>query len=191
MRVVAVNGSARRDGNTAILINLVCEELHAAGIETELIQLGGQPLHGCTACYKCFERHDGRCSISSDRFNEILAKLVAADGMILGSPVYVSDVTPELKALIDRAALVSRANEHLFKRKVGAAVAAVRRGGAIHALDTIHHFYQLSHIYSVGSSYWNFAFGRNIGEVASDAEGLQTMRDLGQNMAWLLNKLAV
>ena len=191
MKVVAINGSARRDGNTAILLNMVFEELHAAGIETELIQLAGQPIHGCTACYKCYKNLDRRCVLNNDRFNEIFAKLASADGIILGSPVYVSDITPELKALIDRSALVARCNGHLLKRKVGAAVVAVRRGGEIHALDSIHHFFQIVNMYSVGSSYWGFGFGKNIGEVVHDEEGVQAMRDLGQNMAWLLGKLAV
>lgn len=190
MKVVAINGSARRDGNTAMLVNMVLDELIAAGIETELIQLAGQPMHGCTACYKCYKNLDSRCILGSDRFNEYFTKLVDADGIILASPVYVSDITPELKALIDRSALVARCNGHLLKRKVGAAVVAVRRGGAIHALDTIHHFYQIVNMYSVGSSYWGFGFGKDIGEVANDEEGVRAMRDLGANMAWLLKRIA-
>ncbi|NTV28827.1 MAG: flavodoxin family protein [Candidatus Omnitrophica bacterium] len=188
MKVLAINGSARKDGNTAILIEKVLAELRREGIETELIQLAGKPVRGCTACYGCYRNKDNRCVID-DQANQCIQKMIAADGIILGSPVYVADVSSEMKALMDRACLVTRANGGTLRRKVGAAVIAVRRGGAVHAFDTINHFFTISEMVVVGSCYWNFAFGREIGEVEKDEEGLRTMTVLGQNMAWLLKKV--
>jgi multimeric flavodoxin WrbA len=189
MKVLAINSSPRHKGNTYHLLETVLAEVRNAGIATELVQLGGQPAQGCIACYQCYETRDLRCTQDDGALNELLARMAAADGILLGSPVYVSDVTPELKAFLDRAALVVRASGQPLKRKVGAGVVAVRRGGAIHALDTINHFFQITQMIVPGSSYWNFGLGKGIGEVAADEEGLQCMRDLGQNMAWLLQKL--
>jgi multimeric flavodoxin WrbA len=189
MKVVAFNGSARRDGNTAILINLVFDELKKEGIKTELVQFGGKPVRGCMACFGCYRNKNNRCVIEEDVINDCIQKMIGADGIILGSPVYVTDVSAEMKALIDRACLVSRANGDSFRRKVGAAVMAVRRGGATHAFDTMNHFFTISQMVVVGSCYWNFAFGREIGEVRNDEEGVRTMKVLGENMAWLLKKV--
>lgn len=189
MKVVAFNGSARKDGNTAALINHVFGELNAAGIETELVQLAGQRIRGCTACYQCFERKDKRCAVDDDIVNECIKKMIEADGIILGSPTYFADLTSELKALIDRAGFVARANGDLFARKVGAAVVAVRRAGAIHAFDSINHFFLIEQMIVPGSIYWNLGMGREKGQVEDDEEGIRTMKTLGQNMAWLLEKL--
>lgn len=190
MKVVGFNGSARKDGNTAKMIEYAFAELEKEGIETELIQLAGQPLRGCTACYKCFANKDRRCVVDNDIANHCIAKMDAADGIIIGSPTYFAAITPEAKALIDRCGMVARANGDMFKRKAGAGVVAVRRGGAIHVFDTINHFFTISQMIVVGSSYWNMGFGRNPGDVEADEEGLKTMSDLGINMAWLLHKLA-
>lgn len=189
MKVIAINGSPRRDGNTAILIKEVIKVLENHGIETELIQLGNKPVHGCTACMKCREIQDGNCHIKNDHLNLCLQKMVEADGIIIGSPVYFADVTTEIKALIDVAGYVTRANGFTLKRKIGAAVIAVRRGGALHAFETINNFFLINQMIVPGSSYWNFAFGRNPGEVVNDAEGMQTMQTLGENMAWLLQQV--
>ncbi len=189
MKVVAINGSPRRDGNTAILIKEVFKILENHEIETELIQLGNKPVHGCTACMKCREIQDGKCHIKNDHLNLCLQKMVEADGIIIGSPVYFADVTTEIKALIDVAGYVTRANGFTLKRKIGAAVIAVRRGGALHAFETINNFFLINQMIVPGSSYWNFAFGRNPGEVVNDEEGMQTMRTLGENMAWLLQQV--
>lgn len=189
MKVVAFNGSARKDGNTAILINYVLGELEKEGIETEMIQLAGQTIRGCTACRTCFEKKNQRCVVDNDIVNECIAKMIEADGIILGSPVYFSDITAELKALIDRAGYVGRANGDLYKRKVGAAVIAVRRAGAIHAFDSVNHFFFIHEMIVPGSSYWNLGIGRQKGEVEHDAEGIRTMKTLGQNMAWLLKRI--
>ena len=189
MKVIAFNGSARKDGNTAILIGYVLRELEKEGIETEMVQLSGKKIHGCLACRTCFARKDRRCAQKNDVGNECISKMEAADGVILGSPTYVADVSPEIKALIDRAGMVARANDNIFRRKVGAAVVAVRRAGAIHAFDTLNHFFLIGEMIVPGSSYWNIGIGREKGEVEQDAEGIQTMKVLGQNMAWLLKKI--
>ncbi len=188
MKVVAFNGSARKDGNTAILVKAALAELESAGIETELIQLAGQRIRGCTACYGCVKNKDRRCVVTDDRVNEYIEKMIEADGIILASPTYFADLTAELKALIDRAGLVVRVNGDLLQRKIGAAVVAVRRAGSIHVFDSINHFFLISQMVIPGSSYWNVGIGRQIGDVESDGEGLDTMKTLGRNMAWLLQK---
>ena len=190
MRVVAFNGSARRDGNTTILLRYVLRELEAEGIETEMIQLAGRKIHGCIACRTCSVRKDGRCGQADDEGNALIETMAAADGVLLGSPTYVTDVSPEIKALIDRACMVTRANGGLLRRKVGAAVVAVRRAGAMHAFDTLNHFFLISEMVIPGSSYWNIGIGREKGDVEKDAEGIETMQVLGRNMAWVLKRLA-
>lgn len=189
MKVVAFNGSGRKDGNTAILLNAVLSEISKEGIDTEMIQLAGKAPQGCIACYKCFEKKDGKCAVTKDLLNEFLAKMIEADGILLGSPVYFADATAGIKALIERCGMVSTANGGLFKRKVGAAVAAVRRAGAVHSFDTMNHLFEHQQMIIVGSSYWNVGMGRDPGQVKDDAEGLRTMQTLGQNMAWLLKKI--
>ncbi|HFQ89635.1 MAG TPA: flavodoxin family protein [Desulfobulbus sp.] len=189
MKVVAFNGSARKNGNTAMLVGYVFEELEKEGIGTELVQLSGEHPHGCIACYKCFKNKDRRCAVDIDCINDCIEKMEQADGIILASPTYFADLSTELKALIDRAGMTSRANGDMFRRKVGAAVVARRRGGAIHVFDSINHFFTIGQMIIVGSSYWNIGVGRERGEVAEDSEGVATMRDLGRNMAWLLKKL--
>lgn len=188
MKVVAINGSARKNGNTHILLRHVICELEKEGIETELIELSGREIHGCRACRNCSKNKDRRCS-QDDFANVCIEKMAAADGILLGSPTYVTDVSTEMKALIDRACLVSGANGGMFRRKVGAGVVAVRRGGAIHAFDTLNHFFLISEMMVPGSCYWNIGIGREIGEVENDPEGIRTMHVLGQNMAWLLKKV--
>ena len=189
MKVTAFNGSARKDGNTAIMIRAAFVELEKAGIETELIQLAGKNIRGCTACGKCFDNKNKKCVVDNDIVNMCIAKMLDSDGIILGSPTYFADVSTEMKALIDRAGFVARANSDMLRRKVGAAVVAVRRAGSIHAFDTMNHFFLIGQMIIPGSIYWNMAIGRAIGEVAQDEEGLRTMQVLGENMAWLLKKL--
>ncbi|MGQ9732781.1 MAG: flavodoxin family protein [Candidatus Zipacnadales bacterium] len=189
MKVVAFKGSARKDGNTAILIRYVLAELEAAGIETELIQLAGERIQGCAACYRCFTNKNQRCAFEGDIVNDCIAKMIEAEGIILDSPTYFANLSSELKALIDRAGFVARANGDLFRRKVGAAVVAVRRAGAVAVFDAINRFFLIEQMIVPGSIYWNLGLGREIGEVEQDDEGLRTMKRLGQNMAWLLKKL--
>jgi len=189
MKVVAFNGSPRKDGNTAALIRYVLAELEKERIDTETVHIGGKSIHGCNACMKCFENKDQKCVIDSDIINNCIEKVIEADGIILASPTYFADLTPELKALIDRAGFVAGANDGLFKRKVGAAVVAVRRAGSIHVFDSINHLFTITQMIIPGSSYWNIGLGRAEGEVEKDEEGIRTMQTLGQNMAWLLKKL--
>ena len=186
MKVVAFNGSPRKDGNTTLLIHQVFHELEKEGIETELVHLAGRKIHGCIACYKCFENKDQRCAVKDDIANECIEKMIGAEGIVLGSPVYFADVTPEMKALIDRAGLVSMANGGMYNNKVGAAVAALRRSGSVHTLDGMNHFFLAGQMIIVGRG---IGIGRDKGEVKKDEEGMQAVKALGQRMAWLLKKL--
>jgi len=185
MKAVAINGSPRKGGNTEILLRKVLEPLAGAGWETELIQLGGKKIRGCTACYRCFGAKDGRCSVKTDVFNDCLEKMLSGQAIILGSPTYFTDVSAEMKALLDRTGLVAIANGGLLRGKIGAAVVAVRRGGGTHAFDTMNHMFLMSGAIIPGSTYWNLGFGLNKGEVADDEEGLRNMEDLGRTIAWL------
>jgi multimeric flavodoxin WrbA len=189
IKVLAINGSAHKGGNTAILLRYVLKELEKEGIEAELIELSGMQIHGCRACHACSKLKNHRCSQTSDMGNPIIEKMEAADGILLGSPTYFSNISPEIAALMDRACYVARANGGLFRRKVGAAVVAVRRAGAIPAFDALNHFFLFSEMVVPGSSYWNVGIGLEPGDVERDEEGIQTMKTLGLNMAWLLKKI--
>lgn len=189
MKVVAFNGSARKQGNTAILLNTVLDELGKEGLETELVHVAAGSIQGCIACYKCFENKDQGCAVDKDALNQHLQKMIGADGILLGSPTYFSDISAGMKALIERCGMVSRANGDLLKRKAGAGVVAFRRAGANHAFSSLNYFFLIGQMIIPGSSYWNVAIGREPGEVLNDEEGIQTMKVLGQNMAWLLKKI--
>jgi multimeric flavodoxin WrbA len=189
MKVVAFNGSARKDGNTAILLRRVLDVLEAEGIETEFIQLAGEQIHGCMACGTCKKVQNRECKIVNDNVNLYIQKMAEADGIILGSPTYFSMMSPEMKALIDRAGYVARANGDMFKRKVGAAVVTMRRAGGMPTFDAINHFFLISQMIVPGSSYWNVGVGLEKGDVEKDEEALRIMETLGRNMAWLIKKL--
>ena len=189
MKVLAINGSPRKNGNTEILLREVMNVLRKSGIDTEIIQIGGKKVKGCVACMKCKKEKDGQCQKNNKLLNEILIKMTEADGILIGSPVYFSDITAETKALIDVAGYALRAAGNPLKRKPGAAVIAVRRAGAIHSFDSINHFFLINEMLIPGSSYWNIGIGKEKGDVLKDEEGLETMRVLGENMAWLLKKI--
>ncbi len=189
MKIVAFNGSARKDGNTAILLRRVLNVLKEEGFRTELIQLAGQQIHGCTACRLCFENKNGKCVIATDNVNSYINKMKNADAIILGSPTYFSMMAPELKALIDRAGYVARANPEMLTHKVGAAVVAVRRAGGMSTFDAINHFFLINQMIVPGSSYWNIGIGNKKGEIEKDEEGMKIIEDLAKNMAWLLKKI--
>lgn len=189
MKVVAFNGSARKNGNTITLLSLVLHELENEGIDTELVHLAGEPLQGCIACYKCFENKDGRCAVETDIANDCIKRMQEADGILLGSPTYFSNVSASMKALIERCGMVSRANGDMFRRKVGAGVVAVRRAGSMHVFSSLNHFFLIGQMIVPGSSYWNLGIGKDPGEVRNDEEGVLTMKTLGQNMAWLLKRV--
>lgn len=189
MKVIAFNSSPRHGGNTEQLIRMVFAPIAAAGIETELVNIGGRAVQGCSACLGCKQNLDLRCVIDGDELNAWVQLMLGADAIILGSPTYVADVNAEMKALMDRATYVIRANGHPLTRKVGAAVSAVRRAGSIHALDTMNHFFLVNGMVVPGSSYWNLGIGREVGDVQQDAEGVACMQHLGANIAWLLQRL--
>jgi multimeric flavodoxin WrbA len=189
MKVVAFNGSARKGGNTADMIKRVFVKLEAQGIETEMIELAGKKMHGCIACYKCAENKDRRCAVKNDFLNECIEAMETADGIILGSPTYFATITTEMSALIDRAGMVSLVNGGMLARKVGAAVVAARRGGAMQTFNTLNSLFFIQQMIVPGSRYWNMGFGRETGEVLKDEEGMLTMDILGDNMAWLMKKL--
>lgn len=186
-KVIGINASARADGNTAILINKVFEELHTNGIETELIQLAGEMIEPCKACWACGGK--GNCIHSRDSFRTIFDKMKEADGIILGSPVYSANVSANMQALLERAAVVADMNPGLFKHKVGISVAAVRRAGGLQSIDTMNHFFLNHEMYIAGSTYWNMGYGQQAGDVNKDEEGLVNMKNLGTNMGYLLKKL--
>ena len=185
MRVVAINGSPRKEGNTRLLLEKVLEPLAQAGWETEIVQVGGRNIHGCRACYQCMEQQDNQCASGKDEFNAVFDRMLTADAIILGSPTYFSDVSAEMKALIDRAGFVAMANGCAFAGKIGAAVVAVRRGGATHAFDSMNHLFFISQMIVPGSTYWNIGYGLEPGQVAEDAEAMRNMDHLGQAVAWL------
>lgn len=189
MKAVAFNCSPRKKGNTEILLGEVLGVLEEKGFETELMQVGGKKVNGCIACMKCRQEKDGRCHQDNDFINTCIGKMLEADAVIIGSPVYFSDITSEAKALIDVAGYALRGAGSPLKRKIGAAVIAVRRAGAIHAFDSINHFFLINEMIIHGSSYWNIGVGREKGEVLKDEEGIRTMKTLGENIAWLAEKL--
>lgn len=187
MKVLAINSSARKDGNTAILINRVFKELSKEGIETEMIQLAGQVIEPCKACWACGGQQN--CVHRKDNFRDIFDKMKEADGILLGSPVYSANISANMQALLERAAVVCDMNPGLLAHKVGAAVVAARRGGAMNAVDAMNHFFLNHEMFVVGSTYWNMAYGQLPGDVEKDAEGLSNMENLGKNMAYLLKAL--
>jgi multimeric flavodoxin WrbA len=186
MKVIGFNGSPRKDGNTAILIGCLFHELEDEGIETELVQLSEKEIHGCIACYKCFENKDRQCAVKKDAANEYIGKMMEAQGIVLGSPVYFADLTPEMKALIDRAGFVSISNGGMYRNKVGAGLAPFRRSGAMHTIDSMNHFFLSAEIIIVGRA---ISVGREKGDVEKDEEGMQWAKNLGRRMAWVMKKL--
>ena len=187
MKVLGINSSARKDGNTAILINKVFEVLKQYDIETELIQLADQVLEPCKACWACGGREN--CVHKKDNFQDIFEKMKKADGILLGSPVYSANISANMQALLERAAVVGDMNPGLFTHKVGAAVTAARRGGALQAIDAMNHFFLNHEMFVAGSTYWNMGYGQPAGDVEKDKEALDNMENLGRNIACLLTAL--
>jgi multimeric flavodoxin WrbA len=189
MKVIAFNGSPRSKGNTYQALSVVLGEIENAGISTELINLCEQEVHGCRACGACLKNKDRECIMKDDKVNEYVDKIDRSEGLIIGSPVYFGSLSSQTKAFIDRVGYVNRANGDLFKHKVGAAVAINRRAGALETFNTINNFFLIGQMIVPGSSYWNIGTALRQGEFVNDVEGVNTMRTLGQNIAWLLGKL--
>jgi len=192
MKVVVFNGSPRKEGVTHQCLNLVMDELKAAGVELDYNWIGMDKLQGCISCYRCKQNQDKRCAVKTDKMNDYIEKILEADGIILGSPTYFADTSTRMKALIERAGFVSKVNGDLLKHKVGAAVVAVRRAGATHVFSSINYFFLINQMFVVGSSYWNLGLNPNVMEPADfekDEEGIQTFKNLGKNFALLLQKL--
>ena len=185
MKVVAFNGSPRPQGNTYMALRTVADVLEKHGIEVEIIQVGDKPIHGCAACNACVKNRDGRCALPDDGVNEWIRKMAEADGILLGTPVYFAGLSGTMKSFLDRAFFVAGNNGSL-RHKVGAAVAAVRRTGGIPAMDALNHYIAYSEMVMPTSNYWNVVHGMKPGEVEQDAEGIQCMQVLGENMAWLM-----
>lgn len=190
IKVIAINGSPRKNGNTSILISKVFSTLNESGIKTEEIQLAGNAVRGCTACYICKKEKNGKCVIQNDIVNLCIEKMKEADGIILASPTYFANVSAEMKAVIDRTGVVNRANDFMFRRKIGAAIVTARRAGQVTAFDAINHYFLSCQMSIAGASYWNMGIGKDIGDVESDSEGMENMKTLGENMAWLLKATA-
>ena len=180
MKVIGINGSSRKGGNTNILIKTVFEQLEKVGIKTELIELADKEIKGCMGCFACKQKK--QCVIKDDFFNECFNKMVDADGIILGSPVYSADISSKMKAFLERAGVIVATNPGMLKHKIGASVVAVRRGGGMTAVDTLNHFFLNKEAILVGSTYWNMVYGKNIGDVIQDEEGMANMKNLGENI---------
>jgi multimeric flavodoxin WrbA len=185
MKVIGFNGSPRQDGNTATLIGYLLREVEKEGIETELVQLSTKVIHGCIACYKCFENKDQRCAIKNDAANEYIEKMTTAQGIVLGSPSYFQDVTVEMKALIDRAGFVGLANGRMYKNKIGASVSCFRRSGGMHTIETMNHFFLSNELIIAGRA---LSVARDKGDVEKDKEGVQSAQALGQKIAWMAKR---
>ena len=188
MRLAAFNGSSRKQGNTRILLETVCEEVRKADIDCKIISLAAAPLRGCLGCFAC--RGKARCVAIDDGFNECFTDMLEADGILLGSPVYSADVSALMKAFLERAGVVCATNPGLLRHKAGAAVAAVRRAGGLTAVDGMNHFLLNKEVALAGSTDWNMVYGKDPGDVRRDDEGMRNMRNLGENLAWLMWRLA-
>lgn len=190
MRVLGINGSPHRNGNTAVMLGWALEALEAQGIETDRFDLAGKPVAGCIDCRRCFANKDKRCAVDADVFNELLENILAAEGVLIAAPTYVANIPASVKALIERIAYVNKANDWMLKRKVGASIVVARRGGAIDAFNALNHLFLHAGMIIPGSCYWNMGYGWRDQDVRADEEAQVTMRTLGDNMAWLLNKIA-
>lgn len=185
-KILGINGSPRQDGNTAAMLQTVLDIGNTAGFGTELYQAGGREVRGCKACGSCF-KNPGRCAID-DWVYEVYLKMKEADAILLGSPTYFSDLTPEIKCIIDRCGYLCRGEEFSLSRKIGAGVSAVRRSGGNHTLASIQHFFLINDFIVPGSYYWNMSLSLKRGDFAKDEEGVETIKRLGDNIVWLVEK---
>lgn len=186
MKVIAFNGSPKKDGNTYEAIKAVARELEKENIEMEIVHVGNKVIRGCLACGGCSRNMNERCVIENDEVNEWIQKMKEADGIILGSPVHYSAVAGTMKSFLDRAFLVTSVNGGMLRHKVGASVVAVRRSGGVPTFDQLNNYINYSEMVMPTSNYWNVVHGNAPGEATQDEEGMQIMRVLGKNMSWLM-----
>lgn len=186
MKIIAINGSPKKEGNTFHAIKMVGKELESEGIEIEILHIGNKSIKGCLACGQCSKNKNQKCAIKDDYVNQAIKKIAAADGLILGSPVYFSGIAGGMKSFLDRVFMVAAVNNGLFRHKVGVAVVAVRRSGGIPTLSQLNNFINYGEMVFPSSNYWSVIHGLTPGEAVEDEEGLQIMSVLGKNMAWLL-----
>jgi multimeric flavodoxin WrbA len=186
MKVLAFNGSPNKEGNTFHAIRIVAAELEKEGIETEIVHVGNKVIRGCSACGQCIRNKNEQCVFSDDEVNEWIQKMKHADGIILGSPVHYSAMGGTMKSFLDRAFYVAGFNNAMLRHKVGAAVVAVRRSGGLPTFDQLNNYLCYSEMLIPTSNYWNVIHGTRPGEAVQDEEGVQIMRVLGKNMAWLM-----
>lgn len=185
MKVIAFNGSPKEQGNTYHAIKLVVDELENQGIEVEIIHVGNKVIRGCTACNSCFKNRNERCIID-DEVNDWIQKMKQADGIVFGSPVHFSSISATMKAFLDRAIYVADANKSMLRHKVATSVVAVRRSGGIPSFNQLNNYICYGEMLMPTSNYWNVIHGAKPGEAMQDEEGMQIMRVLGKNMAWLM-----
>lgn len=191
MKVIAINGSPKSDGNTAYGISVAAKELIEAGIEVEVLHIGTNPVRGCIACGKCYKNKNNQCVFDDDITNRLIAKMIEADGIILGAPTYFAGLNGTMKSFLDRAFYVHSANGGLFRHKVGASLSAVRRAGATATIDQLNRYMLYAEMPIVSANYWDVIYGRVPGDAEQDEEGNQTMRILGKNMAWMLKLIEI
>jgi len=191
MKVLGISGSPREGGNTETLVTTALDVLATEGIETDFLSLAGRRVKGCLACGGCTKTEEIRCVQEDPAFEGVIERFIAADGVLIGSPVYFGSAAPETMALLDRVGYVSRHSKNSpLRRKVGAAIVVARRAGQNFTFAQLNYFFLLNEMIVPGSTYWNVAFGRQKGEVTGDAEGIETVKTLARNMAWLMKKLA-
>lgn len=184
MKVLAINSSAREHGNTQMLLEIMKEELNKCSIEVEIASLANERINSCKACWACGGK--GNCVQKNDCFQELFDKMKKADGIILASPVYMANISSKMQALLERAAVVADMNQDLFTHKVGVSIASVRRAGALQAIDCMNHFFLNHEMFIAGSTYWNMVYGQMPGDVMKDEEEINNIKNLANNMAFLL-----
>lgn len=186
MKVIAILGSPRKNGNTAHAFEIAHKEFTKEGIDFEVVHVGNKLIHGCIACKQCAKNRDEKCTINNDITNDTIQKMKNADAIILGSPVYFAGIAGTMKSFLDRAFYVSSANGGLFRGKVAAALTAARRSGGSHTIDGLNHYITYGEMIVATSTYWSIIHGRDEGEMLQDEEGVQTIEMLARNIAWLL-----
>jgi len=189
MKALAICGSPRVGGNTETLLKLCLNTLEEEDVEGELVRLAEHKIVGCDACGKCFKNRDGKCVTADDDFAPIFSKMQEADVIVVGSPVYFGSAVPELMALLDRAGYVGRANGNPFSRKIGGPIVVARRAGQNFTYAQLLYWFMINDMVVPGSTYWNVAFGRAIGEVNGDEEGMATVKRFAENCAWLAKRI--